>query len=144
MGNTNVVLDDNAQVIMQKVYKLGGSSLYTYYVIAKNDSSYEYGFTFQCDSPELDSYDKLAQYLLSKGYYFHSREGKDSYCPILSAVSYTTSSYNVVNGLFVDNTSLSDGQLLIVLSTIYISSGLLYTNDVSVTSDNFEIILVTE
>lgn len=144
MGNTNVVLDSKAQDIMQNVYKLGGSSLYTYYVIAKNDSSYEYSFTFQCDNPELDSYDKLAQYLLSKGYYFHLREGKDSYCPILSAVSYNTFSHNVVNGLCVNNTSLSDGQLLIELSIIYISSGSLYTNNISLPSDNFEIILVTE
>ena len=143
MGTTNVLLDDKAQKIMQKVYKLGGSSLYTYHVIAKDDRSYEYSFTFQCDNPELDSYDKLAQYLLSKGYYTHLREGKDSYCPILSAVSNRTSSYNAVNGLSVDNTSLADGQLLISLSTLYISSGSLATNDSGLKSDNFEIILVT-
>lgn len=138
-----VELDDKAVKTVQKTIG-GGSSLYTYYVKTEDTNGGLYTFTFQCDNPELDSYDKLAQYLLSKGYYFHSREGKDSYCPILSAVSYNASSYNVVNGLLVDNTSLADGQLLIVLRTIYISSGSLYTADVSVTSDNFEIILVTE
>ena len=144
MGTTNVLLDDKAQKIMQKVYKLGGSSLYTYHVIAKDDINNKYSFTFQCDTPELDSYDKLAQYLLSKGYYTHLREGKDNYCPILSAVSDITSSGDAVNGLSVDNTSLAEGQLLILLSTLYISSGSLTTNDSGLKSNNFEIILVTE
>ena len=144
MGTTNVLLDDKAQKIMQNVYKLGGSSLYTYHVIANDNSNNKYSFTFQCDAPELDSYDKLAQYLLSKGYCEHHQAGKDSYCPILSAVSDRTSSYNAVNGLLVDNISLSDGQLIINLNTLYISSGSLSTNMVELKSDNFEIILVTE
>lgn len=144
MGNTNVVLDSKAQDIMQNVYKLGGSSLYTYCVIANDDNNYKYSFTFQCDNPELDSYDKLAQYLLSKGYYFHSREGKDSYCPILSAVPYSTNSNGAVNGLFVNNTSLSNGQLLIEVTSIYISSGSLSTYNTWLKSDNFKIILVTK
>ena len=145
MGNTNVLLDDKAQKIMQNVYKLGGgSSLYTYQVIAKDNSNDTYRFTFQCDNPELDSYDKLAQYLVSKGYYSHLREGKDSYCPILSAVPYGTSSGNAVNGLSVDNTSLSDGHLIIVVHTLYISSGSLSSSSSWLKSDNFEIILVTE
>ena len=144
MGTTNVLLNDKAQKIMQKVYKLGGSSLYTYHVIAKDDSNNNYSFTFQCDNPELDSYDKLAQYLLSKGYYSHLREGKDSYCPILSAVPYGTNSWGAVNGLSVNNTSLSDGHLIIEVHTIYISSGSLSSNSSWLKSDNFEIILVTE
>ena len=138
-----VELDDKAVKTVQKTIG-GGSSLYTYQVIAKDDSNYEYAFTFQCDNPKLDSYDKLAQYLLSKGYYFHSREGKDSYCPILSAVSYGTNSYGAVNGLSVNNTSLSDGQLRIEVHTIYISSGSLSSNTNWLKSDNFEIILVTK
>ena len=142
MGNTNVLLDDKAQKIMQNVYKLG--SLYTYQVIANDNNNYEYSFTFQCDTPELDSYDKLAQYLLSKGYYEHQQEGKDSYCPILSAVSYGENSLGAVNGLSVDKTEPSDGQLIIVVSSLCVSSGSLYFNDGWLKSDNFEIILVTE
>ena len=138
-----VELDNKDVKTVQKTIG-GGSSLYTYYVIAMDDNNYEYSFTFQCDNPKLDSYDKLAQHLLSKGYYLHSREGKDSYCPTLSVVSYYTNSWGVANGLFVNNTLLSDGQLLIVLSILCISSGSLYTNNISLTSDNFEIILVTE
>ena len=138
-----VALDDKAKNTVQKTIG-GGSSLYTYYVEANDDSNYKYNFTFQCDNPELNSYDKLAQYLLSKGYYFHSREGKDSYCPILSAVSYGTNSYGAVNGLSVNKTSLSDGQLRIEVHTLYISSGSLSSNTNWLKSDNFEIILVTE
>lgn len=147
MGNINVVLDKEAQEIMQNVYKLGGSSLYTYYVIAKDDSNYEYSFTFQCDTPELDSYDKLAQYLVSKGFYEHQQEGKDSYYPILSAVSYETNSWGAVNGLFVNKPSLSEEgqqQLSIVVSSFYISSGSLSINRNWLKSDNFKIILVTK
>ena len=144
MGTTNVLLDDKAQEIMQKVYKLGGSSLYTYYVFAKNNENYDYEFSFQCDNSELDSYDKLAQYLLSKGYCDKVREGKGSYCPILNAVSYMTYLSGAITGLFVDNTSLSDGQLIINLNTIYISSGSLSSNTVELKSDNFDIFLVTE
>ena len=143
MGTTNVLLDDKAQKIMQNVYKLG-SSLYTYQVIAKDDGNDDYSFTFQCDNPELDSYDKLAQYLLSKGYYEHHQAGKDSYCPILSAVSDRTSAYNSVNGLLVNKTALSDGQPIIEVNTIYISSGSVYTSHNRLKSDNFEIILVTK
>ena len=86
-----VELDNKAVKTVQKTIG-GSSSLYTYHVIAKDDSNDTYSFTFQCDNPELDSYDKLAQYLLSKGYYEHQQEGKDSYYPILSAVSYSTNS----------------------------------------------------
>ena len=144
MVNTNVLLDDKAQEIMQNVYKLGGSSLYTYQVIAKDNGNDDYSFTFQCDTPELDSYNKLAQHLESKGYYSHSRVGKDSYRPMLSAVSYGANSWGAVNGLFVDKTALSDGQLIIVANTIYISSGSVHTSHNQLKSDNFEIILVTE
>ena len=149
MGTTNVLLDDKAQKIMQNVYKLGGSSLYTYYVIASDDSNYEYSFTFQCDNPELDSYDKLAQYLLSKGYYEHTGEGSNLQyeTPILSAVSYSTNSWGAVNGLFVDKPSLSEEgqqQLRIVVSSFYVSSGSLSINRNWLKSDNFKIILVTE
>ena len=147
MGNTNVLLDDKAQKIMQNVYKLGGSSLYTYHVIANDNSNYEYSFTFQCDNPELDSYDKLAQYLLSKGYYTHLREGKDSYYPILSAVSDERNSWGIVNGLYVDKPSLSEEgpqQLSIVVSSFYVSSGSLSISGNLLQSKNFKIILVTE
>ena len=148
MGNTNVLLDDKAQKIMQNVYKLGGgSSLYTYQVIAKDNSNDTYRFTFQCDNPELDSYDKLAQYLLSKGYYEHQQEGEDYYYPILSAVSYETNSWGAVNGLFVDKPSLSEEgpqQLSIVVSSLFISSGSLSINRNWLQSNNFKIILVTE
>lgn len=122
----------------------GGSSLYTYYVETMDIGQFTYTFTFQCDNPGLDSYDKLAQYLLSKGYCDNVREGKGSYCPILNAVSYMTYLQGAITGLFVDNTSLSDGQLIIELSTIYISSGSLSTNMVELKSDNFDIFLVTE
>lgn len=142
MGTTNVLLDDKAQKIMQNVYKLGGSSLYTYYVIANDDSNngITFKFNFQCDNPELDSYDKLAQYLLSKGYYTHT--GGNSYCPILSAVSDRTISSEYVNGLYVVN---QGEQLVIRVNNLYISSGSLHISYKGLKSDNnFEIILVTE
>ena len=138
-----VALDDKAVKTVQKTIG-GSSSLYTYFVKTEDDNNYVYGFTFQCDSPELDSYDKLAQYLVSKGYYPHLRDDVDSYYPILSAVSCGTNPNGAVTGLFVDNTSLSDGQLRIGLSTIYISSGELKSHDINVSSNNFKIILVTE
>ena len=138
-----VALDDKAVKTVQKTIG-GGSSLYTYQVIAKDDSNDTYRFTFQCDNPELDSYDKLAQYLLSKGYYEHQQEGKDSYYPILSAVSHETNSWGTVNGLFVNKTAPSDGQLIIEVNTIYISSGSVYIAHNRLKSDNFEIILVTK
>ena len=147
MVNTNVLLDDKAQEIMQNVYKLGGSSLYTYQVIAKDNGNDDYSFTFQCDTSELDSYNKLAQHLESKGYYSHSRVGKDSYRPMLSAVSYGANSWGAVNGLFVNKPSLSEEgqqQLSIVVSSLYISSGSLSINKTWLKSDNFKIILVTE
>ena len=137
-----VALDDKAVKTVQKTIG-GSSSLYTYFVSAK-DTDYVYAFTFQCDAPELDSYDKLAQYLVSKGYYPHLRDDVDSYYPILSAVSCGTNPNGFVTGLFVDNTSLPDGQLRIGLSTIYVSSGELKAHDINVSSNNFKIILVTE
>lgn len=138
MGTTNVLLNDKAQEIVQKVYKLGGGCLYTYYVFAEDADSSGYGFTFQCDTPGLDSYNKLAQYLLSKGYYYH--QGEYNYYPLLSVVSFGGG-----GGLSVDNTSLSDGQLRIELSTLCISSGSLSSNTIGLLpSDNFKIILVTE
>ena len=140
MGTTNVLLDDNAQEIVQKAYKLGGGGLYTYYVFAEDTDSSGYAFTFQCDTPGLDSYNKLAQYLLSKGYYYHQLDDGYNYYPLLSVVSFGGG-----GGLSVDNTSLPDGQLGIKLSTLCISSGSLSSNNITLLpSDNFNIILVTE
>lgn len=142
MGTTNVVLDDKAQDIMQNVYKLGGSSLYTYYVKTEDTSSHLYTFTFQCDNPKLDSYDKLAQYLLSKGYYKHTGEGSNLQykTPILEVALDGASSGNIITGLFAHQ----DGSLQIKGRNLHISSGYLATDDVLLKSDNFKIVLVTE
>lgn len=142
MGNTNVVLDGKAQDIMQNVYKLGGSSLYTYYVKTEDSNSNLYTFTFQCDNPELDSYDKLAQYLLSKGYYEHTDEGSNlQYAtPILEVSLDRTSAGNIITGLFAHQ----DEPLWIKGRNLCLSSGSLSTNDAWLKSDNFKIVLVTE
>lgn len=142
MGTTNVVLDDKAQEIMQNVYKLGGSSLYTYYVKTEDTSSYLYTFTFQCDNPKLDSYDKLAQYLLSKGYYQHTGEGSNLQyeTPILEVALDGTSSGKIITGLFAHQ----DEPLQIKGRNLHISSGDLATDDVLLKSDTFKITLVTE
>lgn len=142
MGNTNVLLDSKAQEIMQKVYKLGGSSLYTYYVKTEDTSEGLYTFTFQCDNPELDSYNKLAQYLLSKGYYEHTDEGSNlRYAtPILEVALDRTSSGYIITGLFANQ----DETLWIEGRNLYISSGELHTDVVWLKSDNFKIVLVTE
>ena len=142
MGNTNVLLDSKAQEIMQKVYKLGGGSLYTYYVKTEDTSQGLYTFTFQCDNPELDSYNKLAQYLLSKGYYEHTDEGSNlRYAtPILEVALDRTSSGDIITGLFANQ----DETLWIEGRNLYISSGELHTDVVWLKSDTFEITLVTE
>lgn len=143
MGTTNVVLDGKAQDIMQKVYKLGGSGLYTYYVKTEDTSQGLYTFTFQCDNSELDSYDKLAQYLLSKGYYEHTDEGSNlQYAtPILGVALDRTSDGKIITGL----SAVKGESLRIKGKSLYISSGQLDSyGGVWLKSDTFEITLVTE
>lgn len=142
MGTTNVVLNDKAQDIMQKVYKLGGSSLYTYYVKTEDTDGGLYNFTFQCDNPELDSYDKLAQYLLSKGYYEHTGEGSNlQYAtPILGVTLDRTSSGKIITGL----SAVQDEPLWIKGRKLYISSGELCSYECWLKSATFDITLVTE
>lgn len=120
----------------------GGSELYTYYVKTEDTDYGLYTFTFQCDNPELDSYNKLAQYLLSKGYYEHTDEGSNlQYAtPILGVTLDRTSSGRIITGLFANQGE----QLWIKGMELYISSGDLYTGVVSLKSDTFEITLVTE
>ena len=120
----------------------GGGSLYTYYVKTEDISEDLYTFTFQCDNPEIDSYNKLAQYLLSKGYYEHTDEGSNlQYAtPILEVALDRTSSGNIITGLF----ATQDETLSIEGRKLYISSGQLYTDVVWLKSDNFKIVLVTE
>ena len=119
----------------------GGGSLYTYYVKTENSEGL-YTFTFQCDNPELDSYNKLAQYLLSKGYYEHTDEGSNlrDATPILEVALDRTSSGNIITGLFASQ----DETLWIGGRELYISSGQLYTGVVWLKSENFTITLITE
>lgn len=120
-----------------------GGSLYTYYVRTEDTSEGLYTFTFQCDNPELDSYDKLAQYLLSKGYYEHTDEGSNlQYAtPILGVALDRTSSGDIITGLFA-----KQGETLWIEGRqLYISSGELSSyGEVWLKSDNFKIVLVTE
>ena len=137
-----VALDDKAVKTVQKTIG-GSSSLYTYYVKTEDIDSNLYTFTFQCDSPELDSYDKLAEYLLLKGYYERKNAVEGSilqYGPQILAVALDrTSSGNIITGLFVKK----DGSLRIVGRKLYISSGQLYSGIASLKFATFEITLVT-
>ena len=121
----------------------GGSELYTYYVETEDNNENVYTFTFQCDNPELDSYTKLAQYLLSKGYYEHV-EKRPYYTPILG-VSSNTGPSHIINGLYADP-NYSEGVTSIFGSAIYISSGELSQGPIWLDpeSDNFNITLITE
>ena len=136
-----VALDDKAVKTVQKTIG-GGSSLYTYYVKAEDTDNGLYNFTFQCDSPELDSYDKLAQYLLSKGYYEHTDEGsKLQYAtPILGVALDRTALGNIITGL----SASQDAHLRITAKKLYISSGQLHSGEIWLKSATFEITLVTE
>ena len=137
-----VALDDKAVKTVQKTIG-GGSSLYTYYVIAEDTESHRYGFTFQCDNPELDSYDKLAQYLLSKGYYEHTDEGSNLQyqTPILGVASDRGSSGSIITGLC----AVQGEPLWIKGNRLYISSGQLGSApEIWLKSDSFKIVLVTE
>ena len=119
----------------------GSSSLYTYYVEAMDTGQFTYYFTFQCDGQGLDSYDKLLQYLLSKGYYIRNYE-EPSRTPILGVFSNYSLRRALINGLFVAKNFQE--KLTIEGNIIYVSSGQLYTDSVSLKSDNFKITLVTE
>ena len=137
-----VALDDKAVKTVQKTIG-GGSSLYTYYVKTEDTSSGLYTFTFQCDAPELDSYDKLAQYLLSKGYYEHTEEGSNLQygTPILGVALDRTNAGNIITGL----SAVQGEPLWIKGKRLYISSGQLDSDsEVWLKSDTFEITLVTE
>ena len=142
MGTTNVLLNDEAQKIVQKVYKLGGgSSLYTYYVKTVDTAGSVYTFTFQGDDPELNNYDQVAQYLLSKGYYEHiyASNKLQQATPILGVALDRTSSGNIITGLYVKQGE----KLLIKGRKLYISSGQLYSEEIELKSDNFKIVLIT-
>ena len=141
----NVKLDKKAKNTVAKTLNLGGgqgggSELYTYYVSAEDYNDSTHTLTFQCDNSELDSYDKLAQYLLSKGYYAHYGD-EDDYTPVLVVSSNGMSSGNIINGLYG---SQEEGRLWIHGSSLYVSSGTLDHSYVDLKSEEFTITLITE
>lgn len=147
MVNTNVVLDDKAQDIMQKVYKLGGSSLCTYYIKAedKDGNHFNYSCTIQCESPDINSYDKLAEYLIEKGFY---PRGEDQFNPDsvpLLNVSPVGGS-NIVTGLYAIKgvEGRDDQAYYLYANTVYLSSGQLGRDARVIKPETFSITLITK
>lgn len=147
MGTTNVVLDGKAQDIMQKVYKLGGSSLYTYYLKAedKYGNHFNYSCTIQCESSDINSYDTLAEYLIEKGFYPHGEDqfNFDSF-PLLNVSP--NGGIEIVTGLYAIKgvEGRDDQAYYLYANTVYISSGQLSSSSRVINPETFSITLITK
>lgn len=147
MGNTNVVLNKEAQDIMQKVYKLGGGSeLYTYYIKAEDSGNmhYNYSCTFQCESSDINSYDTLAEYLIEKGFYLRGDRFEPDSVPLLNVAS--EGGKHLVTGLYVLKITNHENEYgyLLCANEVFISSGELRRSEGIINRETFSITLLTK
>lgn len=146
MVNTNVVLNDKAQDIMQKVYKLGGSSLYTYYIKAedRDGNHFNYNCTIQCESSDITSYDTLAEYLIEKGFY---PRGEDQFNPDVAPLLNVSpqGGSEIVTGLYAIKgvEGRDDQAYYLYANTVYLSSGQLLSSSRTIKPETFSITLIT-